>query len=97
MIFRWEPPLYQPGRSAAICDIAGHRLHVRRAARGLKRFHALIDGNRFGGDYTSLDEAKTVLEKHFSLQRCPTCGFPVVSFFDHVDRDGIDPDTGECK
>lgn len=29
--------------------------------------------------------------------RCPTCGFPVKSIFDHVDRDGIDPATGQCK
>lgn len=30
-------------------------------------------------------------------ERCPTCGFPVENFFDHVDRDGIDPKTGICK
>ncbi len=30
-------------------------------------------------------------------ERCPTCGEPVASIFDHVDRNDIDPATGYCK
>lgn len=30
-------------------------------------------------------------------ERCPTCGERVASFFEHVDRDGIDETTGFCK
>lgn len=42
--FHWEPAPHAAGRRSEICDHRGHRLYVRRAAKGAHTFHGLIDG-----------------------------------------------------
>lgn len=63
-IFRWEPVLYNSGH---ICDVEGHRLYVKRTAKGARTFAAYVDARPVRGTFPTVDLAKKAAEEELRL------------------------------
>jgi hypothetical protein len=59
-MFSWEATTYTRGNIAQICDVNGHRLHVRKAS--ITRDYSLHIDGAYAGRSATMESGKRVLE-----------------------------------
>ncbi len=63
LVIRWETALHQRRVNAAVADVAGHRLYVRRAGPRIRCFIGSIDGKTVGSwDTLNMAMGQTALQ-----------------------------------